>query len=45
LQATLACGHVTVNPAVCRLFDGGEDKVAATEDDNLLFAVQGYYVS
>jgi hypothetical protein len=26
------------------VFDGGEDKLAATEDDNLLFAVQGYYV-
>ena len=26
------------------VFDGGPDKLAATEDDNLLFAVQGYFV-
>jgi hypothetical protein len=26
------------------VFDGGEDRLAATEDDNLLIAVQGYFV-
>jgi hypothetical protein len=26
------------------VFDGGEDQLAATEDDNLLFAVQGYFI-